>query len=492
MVTNDIVLINPGGRGKIYQSLGKSLTAIEPPLWCRLIAGYLLDRGFSVQILDTEAMEMSDNDVISWLEENPTKLVSVVVFGHQPSASTQMMAPAGQLCKKIKKELSHQKISIVGGHVSALPERTVLEEAVDFACVGEGPRTLEGILKVLSSENEEKDFSDIPGICYLLDGKVIRQTPPPLIEDLDKDLHGNTWHLLPMEKYRAHNWHCFGQLDDRMPYASIYTTLGCPYKCVFCCINAPFDSNRYRCRSPQAVVAEIETLYHDYGVKSYKIIDEMFVLKRRHYIEICELLAQKEFSKDLNIWAYARVDTIKQDTLELMFNAGIKWLALGIESGSELVRDGAEKSFSQQDIRDIVKSIQDAGINVIGNFIFGLPDDTHESMRETFDLAKELNCEFVNFYAAMAYPGSALYMQAVNNNIKLPDDWAGYSQHSVNCLPMPTVKLSAAQVLKFRDDAFHDFFDSEKYLNMISSKFGTETREHIKEMAKVRLTRNLL
>src|SRR5262249_10161523 len=162
-------------------------------------------------------------------------------------------------------------------------------------------------------------------------------------------------------------------------------------------------------------------LYRVYGVKTIKIIDEMFVLNDRHVAAICQLLAQKPYALELNIWAYARVDTVKPERLALLRSAGIRWLAIGIESGSQHVRDGAEKSFGQQEIVDIIRQIKDAGINVIGNYIFGLPDDDLKSMGETLDLAIELNCEFANFYSAMAYPGSHLYTLAVEKGWRLPE-----------------------------------------------------------------------
>ncbi len=336
------------------------------------------------------------------------------------------------------------------------------------------------------------DFSRVEGLVWRENGKI-RQTPaPPLIKDLDADLHGSVWHLLPMEKYRAHNWQCFGDLASRQPYASIYTTLGCPYKCSFCCINAPFGTNRYRMRAPEKVVEEIDLLYHTYGVRTFKIIDEMFVLNDRHVEGICQRLAAKPYARELNFWAYARVDTVKEDRLQMLRDAGIRWLALGIESGSEHVRDGAEKSLAEQDIVDIVKAIQNADIHVIGNYIFGLPDDNLQTMRQTLDLAKVLNCEFANFYSAMAYPGSPLYRMAIENGWDLPESWSGFSQHSYDCKPLPTEQVSSAEVLRFRDNAFHEYFQSPAYLDLVERKFGEETMQHIKEMSSSRLRRKLL
>jgi len=486
----DVLIVTPGGREKIYQGLGQNLTAIEPPLWSRLIAGYLLDRQHSLEIIDTEAIEWGADHTANYIAIKAPRLVAMVVFGHQPSASTQMMVSAGEICRAIKASSPKQEIIIVGGHVSALPELTLREETVDFVCVGEGPVTLDQLLKF--KKNELSSLEQVKGLMWKENGLLRSNERASIINDLDTELHGNVWHLLPMEKYRAHNWQCFGNLDQRQPYASIYTTLGCPYKCVFCCINAPFDTNRYRCRSPQAVVDEIDFLYRNYGVKTFKIIDEMFVLKDRHYLNICELLTEKPYSDELNIWAYARVDTVKKETLALMRKAGIQWLALGIESGSELVRDGAEKSFSLNDIQEIVGAIQKADINVIGNYIFGLPDDTHKSMRETLDLAKQLNCEFANFYSAMAYPGSQLYHIANKKGWPLPDQWSGYSQHSYDCLPLPTDELSAREVLKFRDEAFQEYFNNPIYLNMLEQKFDSETKLHVEDMCKTSLARSIL
>lgn len=485
----DLLLINPGGRAQIYQALGEELTAVEPPLWCRLIAGFIRDRGHSVEIIDSEAEGWGPEKVAAEVARRNPRLVGMVVFGHQPSASTQQMAAAGPACRAIKDALPSVPVVIVGGHVAALPERTLREEAVDFACNSEGPVTILELLGALSGPVPQ-DFASVPGLVWR-DGETIRgNLAPPLIKDVDKDLHGNAWDLLPMEKYRAHNWQCFGDLGARKPYASIYTSLGCPYKCSFCCINAPFGTNRYRMRNPKSVAEEIDLLHNRYGVKTIKIIDEMFVLNERHVLALCDELIARDYG--LNIWAYARVDTVKPHMLEKLRKAGIRWLALGIESGSEHVRDGAEKSFSQAEIIEVVRQIQDADINVIGNFIFGLPDDDEKTMQQTLDLALELNCEFSNFYSAMAYPGSPLYRMAVENGWELPETWSGFSQHSYDCLPLPTEKVSAGTVLRFRDQAFDNYFRSKRYLDMVAQKFGWDTRHHVEGMAKHKLRRRLL
>ena len=136
--------------------------------------------------------------------------------------------------------------------------------------------------------------------------------------------------------------------------------------------------------------------------------------------------------------------------------------------------------------------IRAAGIYVGGNFIFGLPHDTLETMRETLDLAKEINCDYANFYVAMAYPGSRLYEEAVTNNLPLPDSWLGYSQFGYETQPLPTTHLTSVEILQFRDDAFNEYYDSQQYQNMILGKFGEETLQHVKDMLKYKLKRRLL
>jgi anaerobic magnesium-protoporphyrin IX monomethyl ester cyclase len=493
----DLALIHPGGRRQVYQDLANDLTAVEPPLWCRLIAGYCRKRGRDVVIIDSEAEGLSPEDAAARVVESNPRLVVLAVYGHQPSASTQSMPAAEAVAAALKATVPSLPVLIVGGHAAALPERTLSESAADYVCSGEGPATVDALLSALAAAAEGGEPVDPAAVAGLVwrDGETIRRNPPaPLGDPAAGDFDDGAWDLLPMDRYRAHNWQCFDDMGARRPYASIFTTLGCPYRCVFCCINAPFGKNGYRMRPVEAVLAEIDLLIERYGVRTFKIVDEMFVLNDRHVRGICEGLATRNaaLGGKLNFWAYARVDTVKPDMLDLLRRAGFRWLALGIESGSKLVRDGAKKALRQEDIVGVVRSIQQTGINVIGNYIFGLPDDDLDTMRATLDLAKELNCEFANFYSAMAYPGSPLYDQAVKEGWDLPETWSGYSQHSYDCKPLATETLSAAQVLAFRDAAFDEYFADPHYLRTAAQRFGAEALRHIKGMTAHSLKRRLL
>ena len=502
MKTPDLVLVNPGSRARIYQSLGRRLTAVENPVWAGLIATFVRTRGFSVEIVDAEADELSPEQAADRVRILSPTLAAIVVYGHQPSASTQNMTGASAIAAAIKAVDPKRPLLLVGGHVASLPERTLAEEACDFVSIDEGLHTITDLLAALKAGGDP-DLSRVSGLAYRASsapagaGRVICNPAAPLVKDLDAEIGGVAWDLLPMARYRAHNWHCFGNLD-REPYAALYTTLGCPYRCSFCCIQAPFkagegmmglraEANSYRFWTPERVVEEIDLLVGRYGVRNIKFADEMFVLNQRHVTGICDLLIERGY--DLNIWAYARVDTVKDNMLDRLKRAGFNWLALGIEAADDRVLTDVDKRYALDEVHDTVRRIKDAGISIIGNYIFGLPEDTHETMQRTLDLALDLNCEFANFYSAMAYPGSPLYEEAVRRGWRLPDTWSGYSQHAVDTLPLPTRHIPAGEVLRFRDRAFDTYFRHEPYLRMVRDRFGEATLAHIREMTAHTLER---
>ena len=459
------------------------------------MATFVRRKGFSVCVVDGEAEGLTVTQVVARVVELRPLLTALVVHGHQPSASTQNMAACSAVCTALKSAAPEQKVLLVGGHVSAVPERTLHEEKADFVCSGEGLYTLVPLSQALQSG--QPDLSNVPDLWYRDNGQVRHQAGAPLVRDLDGEMPDIAWDLLPMDKYRAHNWHCFGHLR-RQPYAAIYTTLGCPYHCSFCCIQAPFRSgekeagikesvNSYRFWSPKSVGNALERLVRTYGVRNVKFADEMFVLNPRHVEGICDEIINRKL--DLNIWAYARVDTVRANMLDKLKRAGVHWLAFGVEAADERVRADVQKGFDQDDISRTINRVREAGINVVGNYIFGLPEDDHQTMQATLDMALELNCDFANFYCAMAYPGSHLYGVAVKEKWALPKTWAGYSQHAVDTLPLPTKHLSAGEVLRFRDHAFQVYFNNPRYLDMITAKFGAETAGHIHEMTTHRLER---
>lgn len=487
----DLLLVNAPGKRMVYQGLADDLAAIEPPIWAGMIATFARRKGLSVEVLDAEALFLTHEETAREIKDRSPLLTVFVIYGQQPSASTQCMPAARLVHQLLKDSDSDTKTMFMGTHSSALPERTLREEGVDFVCQGEGPYTILGTVNALKAK--ALTFQNVPGLWYWEEGSVRSNPPAQKIQDLDSELPGLAWDLLPMERYRAHNWHCWSHITERQPYASLYTSLGCPYKCSFCCINAPFGGSGIRYFSPEHIIKELDVLVGTYGVKNIKIADEMFVLHPKHVIGLADLIIERGY--ELNIWAYARVDTIKDKFLEKLKRAGFNWLALGVESGSKFVRDGVEKGrFGDVEIRNVIETIKSSDINICANYIFGLPDDTLESMQETLDLALSLNTEYANFYSAMAYPGSPLHRMATQRGLPLPEDqdgpgWIGYSQHAYECYPLPTREVPAGQVLSFRDTAFTKYFSNPSYISMMERKFGSAVVEHLSYMSSHSLRR---
>ena len=258
-----------------------------------------------------------------------------------------------------------------------------------------------------------------------------------------------------------------------------------------CCIKS-FYGKIWEQRTIEDIIADIDLLVTKYNIKHIKFMDELFTFNPKRANLICDAIIARGYD-DLNIWAYARIDLVNPQLLEKFRKAGIRWLAYGIESGNENIRRKVLKgNFNNQKIKDIVQMTKDYGIYVLGNFMFGFWEDSFITMKETLKFAKELKCEYANFYCLVAYPGSPLYEKMKKTNIRLPDDWEAYAQMSPKFEPLPTKFLSQREVLKFRDWAFNNYFNYEKYLNMMRKTFNDNVVKEIKQMVNIKLERNLL
>jgi radical SAM superfamily enzyme YgiQ (UPF0313 family) len=206
------------------------------------------------------------------------------------------------------------------------------------------------------------------------------------------------------------------------------------------------------------------------------------------------MLSKKEYASELRMWAYSRVDTVTNpEFLSLVRRAGIRWLALGIESASKKIRLEVSKGkFEDVDIRKVVEQIHESGIEVMANYIVGLPGDTLTTMNETLQLSIELCTSGWNMYPAMALPGSQLYKMAIEDNKVLPLNYEGYSFHSYETVPFASENLSGAEILKFRDNAFKVYHSNQRFLKRIEDTYGSESVEEIRKMTKIDLRRKLI
>ena len=501
----DVCFVIPSSAKKAYQKLADVYSAIEPPTWALLLAQSLRHKNYDCVILDFDADRKNIDESVKEIVDTKPKLVIFVLYGQNPNSGTTMMIGATELANHLKKNYSELKIGFIGSHVSALPEEVITLSYVDFVFINEGVLSLLSLLKTNLKNNLEK----VPGIWFKdSDGKPKKGKSGQIItnEQMDIMMPGYAWDLLPknnktLDKYRAHFWHSNFLHENRSPFAAIYTSLGCQFACNFCMINivnrtshddniTSADSRGMRFWSPNFILKEFEKLYA-FGVRTLRISDEMFFLNKKYYVPILEGLIQRGLK--FNLWAYARVDTVRKDQLELFKKAGVNWLCLGIESGNQEVRIEIDKGkFKQVNIREVVKNIKDVGIYVLGNYIFGFPEDNIKTMNETLDLAMELNCEHSNFYAAQALPGSPLYFFAKQQGWDIPEKYEEFSFLSYECKPLRTKHIGAKEVLKFRDDAWQKYFENVNYLNLVSKKFGEQANYNVKDLTKIKLKRKVL
>src|SRR5262249_45402669 len=159
----DLVLVHPGSRVQVYQSLGSALSAIEPPVWASLMATFVRRRGFSVEGLDSGVDELPPHEEAARIDDSNPLFIAGALYGPQPSAYSQNMPAAGAICSSIKERASDRKVLLVGGHVAALPERTLREEDTDFVCTGEGPVTVLELVEALKGRQTE--LSAVRGLC---------------------------------------------------------------------------------------------------------------------------------------------------------------------------------------------------------------------------------------------------------------------------------------------------------------------------------------
>ena len=500
----DVLFVAPNSSQAAYQDLADVYSAIEPPTWALLLAQACRSNGFGVGILDADAERLTPEQGAKRIAEVNPRLICFVVYGQNPNSGTTNMVGAIALARELRKTDPQYPICFVGSHTSALPREVLAYSCVDFVLLNEGVYAIQNLLRT----NLKDDLSKVKGIGFKRDGDAILNSPEMVVpsERMDIDLPGYAWDLLPMKQrpldmYRAHFWHVGFNHTKRTPFAAIYTSLGCRYGCDFCMINiinrvdndsevSAASSKGMRFWSSDFVIRELQNLAA-LGVTNVRLSDEMFFLDRRYFDPIVSSNDVHELG--LNMWAYARVDTVREKYLENFRKSGINWLALGIESGNQLVRKEVSKgTFKDVNIRSVCKSIRDSGINVISNYIFGFPDEGFDEMNETLSLAIELNTEMANIYACQALPGSPLYNLARKQGWALPDSFDGYGFLSYECQPLPTKYLTAAEVLKFRDEAWSTYFSNPKYLDLVEIKFGSEERKNLESMATLKLKRRLL
>jgi len=482
-----VILVTVNSKRKNYGATAENLSAVAPNIPLGLLGTYLNESGIWTEVIDSDIEGFTIQAVIESLLQDAPVLVGVYAGGANPSASTMSMVGVIEFFQALKNEKDVPfKTFVWGGHPTVLAERTLRETGSDYVVRGEGYKQSRALVDHITNG---KSLSEVPGIAYL-DDQSFKSTPMPDLIELDS-LPFVDWKQMNPSKLRAHNWHCFGEdINNRSPYAIIWTNQGCPYPCDFCSINNVFGARRYRFRSMERVVEEIDNLVNNFGVKHLKILDELFITKHKRIEEFCDLLEERNY--DLNMWCFARVDSVNPEILQRLKGVGLNWVAYGFESNDEKIVEATNKR-CKADVSNTIRMTRDAGIYICADVIVGLWEDDRSSVKRTRDFLVRHEMEWVNIYPGFGYPGTPLYDRYLTSGvIDEPSTWDTYGLYSIECNPLPTRYLSSSEVLQLRDEMFSEYYKDPQILNMLEGKFGYDTRQHVEKMVEKPLPRRIL
>lgn len=393
-----IYLVNPSYSYPVEREKGLIFNRIWPPL-SLLNAGAMAEReGIDVEIIDGNAARLSPKKIAQKIE-NPEKVFITTSPLDRWQCPHLSIRPVIDSVKEINK-LHDTETYLLGVHPTIFPEKFLKELDVDGVIRGEPEKQILEIAKGKSL----KEISDL----FILKGEeelYFTGKGDPI--DLD-DLPFPAYHLINLEKYR------YEVLGER--FALLEASRGCPYSCIFCLKEM---YNGYRCKSSEKVKKEIKKLVEDFQVRNIYFFDLEFALNKELVREVSEYIIEQGY--ELNWTCQTRLDSLNENLLKLMKESGCKLIHFGVESGSERTLRNTGKEISKDVIRNKIEVIHEVGINTVGFFMFGLPNETKEEMLETIEFAKEIDPTYASFHIATPYPGTDFYESSVDGNTFFPE-----------------------------------------------------------------------
>lgn len=301
-----------------------------------------------------------------------------------------------------------------------------------------------------ASESFWNYLDSVPGITYYYREKITTVKPAPQIADPDS-IPFPAWHLLPSLKH----YHT-GVLEA--PFVLVQTTRGCPFACTFCA----FGKSKHRERDVEPVIAELKVLRDSHKIKSFLFFDDIISLKKGRIEELCRRMKEEGLDK-LKWAACTRADLVTKDMLKAMKDAGMKEIAIGIETGSETVLKNIKKGVSLNEIRQAAKWCKELKIMFYGLAIIGLPGETEETVKETVEFIKEIDPFYTQFCFSTPFPNTEIYEWYKSKNFLLTDDWSKYFPLADKPV-VRTEALSDADLIRLRSYAYSKILMRPLYL----------------------------
>jgi len=416
--------------------------AIVAPLGLAYIASYVRSKGVNVELLDATALDI-DDEILRYI----IKSINPCLVGITSNTST---FGAVINIANIVKDVNPESITLVGGrHATALTEQTLNVKSIDFVGIGEGEVTTYELAKLIL-DNASFDAKNVAGLAWLgNEHEVCKSNSRQLLNNLD-ELPYPAYDLLPIEKYRVSiKWY------NRSPVATMVTSRGCPYKCTFCDIQT-ISGRSVRYRSTENIINEIKSLINNFGTKEILFYDDTFTLNMKRTHEICDAI----IAEQLNItWCcLSRVNCVDLELLKKMKKAGCHMISYGLETGSEQMLASVDKATTLAQAEEAIHLTKQVGIRSTGSFVFGLPGETVETMRETIEWAKKVDPTFAIFFRAIPFVGTPLHTYLVNEGLySNSDNWENYLQtFTAPAYEIPTI--SSTEVMLNMENAWKEFY----------------------------------
>lgn len=461
MANTKVLLINPpnperkyinrdlmGGMG-VQISFGESSKSkfvaylksqsIKLPVLSLAYAAAVLDGFCEVKVIDAantrlsrkKALELSEsfNPEISFLASSTPGLLSEIDFGNQ------------------MKEKIGTKIGFIGETAAILSAEIFKKSNIDFIVKGEPESVVTELI------NTDK-WNLVNGIAFKQDGRIIDNPRNPFIENLD-DLPFPAWDYFPVDTYQ------YFPLIRKKPFLPVLASRGCPYGCIYC----PYSANmgtKWRSRTPENVIEELERNIEDYKIKGVQFRDPLFAFDKRWTISLCNQMVDKKL--DLEWGCETRADCLDVEIIKKMARSGCMAVNIGIESTDpKVLKNVKRKWFSLDGTKKIISLLNDFGIRVAGFFIIGLPGETKEGIEKTIDFSLSLDLSYAEYKIATPFPGTRLHDLAIQNNW-IEEELSLAALTSYSATMRISDELTPAYMEKCCDRAFKNFYFRPKVI----------------------------
>ncbi|MFW9869505.1 MAG: B12-binding domain-containing radical SAM protein [Candidatus Thorarchaeota archaeon] len=408
----------------------------SPPLGIGYIASYLKKYGnHNVRIHDGLLKDSRIPDFETVLSSFSPDVVGI------SGQTTPSIYDVYRTAKVVKNHNKTIPVVVGGAHVTFQDEQ-VLNDCPDIDVVvrGEGEITMNAILERMEKKQQ---YDGVPGTTVRRGDSIIKNPDMPYIDCLDN---------LPFPDYDLLDLRSYFPKNQRI--APMITSRGCPYQCTFCS-SSRITGKRWRGRSPENVMQEIELLQKRYGVRDVTFIDDLFTFDHKRVKEICSKMIM---DMDEVTWTCStRADILSRhpEMANWLKKAGCHTLYIGAESGSQRILDRIKKGIQLNQIIRSVKLAKQAGLGLVLSFILGIPGESKEDIESTIDFACRLDPDLAQFTICTPYPGTPMYDEVRENGWLTASNW---SEFTVLEPVMEFPELSREVIKRLLTRAYYKFY----------------------------------